>query len=265
MTQASIAINGVSGSNVDLPIATLVTLNNVGNGGESTFLWTILDQPSGTADALSSTTVQSPTFTPNKEGDYLIQVIVNQSLADEQRQRVVCGVKTLKTRQNIPAAGETTETGTRGTAVAVNSILRLVDNMRADPGILVVQLGATLAANTVCRFTDTAVIKSGLPGQETLPVVTQALATQSYITTEELALVIAAVDGGALTSGKLAYVKVFGPVYGLTIASAVDEDPIYVSDTGTLSRTVGTNTRRVGKLMRVSAGVSDLFFKGLTP
>ena len=55
MTQALITVNAVAGSNTDLPINTLVQLNNTGNGGEITYAWSILDQPPGTADALSST------------------------------------------------------------------------------------------------------------------------------------------------------------------------------------------------------------------
>jgi len=265
MVQALITVNSVAGSNTDLAINTSVQLNNTNNGGESTFAWQILDQPVGTTDSLSNAALQNPTFTPKKEGTYLIELVVNASLASEARNRVVCRVRQLKTRTQVPAAGETTESGSRGHAAAVEEILKLVDTIRADPGVLVIQLGYNATAKDVVRFTDSAVIKSGLPGQETVPVATLALATQAYVLTEELGLVMSAVDGGALSSGKLAYVRMLGLQTGCTIASVVDEDPIYVSDTGGLSRTVGTNTRRVGKAVSASAGVAAVFFRGFGP
>ena len=64
MPQALITVNAVVGSNDDLPIDTLVTLANDNVGGETTYLWEIVDQPVGTADTLSSTSAPSVTFTP---------------------------------------------------------------------------------------------------------------------------------------------------------------------------------------------------------
>lgn len=265
MTQALITVNGVAASNTDLPINTLVQLDNTNNGGETTYKWTILDQPPGTADTLSSTTIKNPTFTPNKEGSYLIQEIVNEGLSDEQIGYRVCAVRQLKTRTRVPAAGETTQADTNdGWAAHVNESLRLLDSLRADPGIIVAQLGYGATAQDVVRFTGVATIKAGLPGEEKVPVVTQALATNAYVLTEELGLVIAAVDGGALTNGKLAYVRVFGMVTNATsaaLAGAADEAAVYVSDTGTLDDVVGTNTRRVGKVIDATGSLT-VYFKG---
>ena len=64
MPSANISINGVDGSNADLPINVLVQLGNQNTGGEVTFNWTIVDQPPGLDDMLSSATLQNPTFTP---------------------------------------------------------------------------------------------------------------------------------------------------------------------------------------------------------
>ncbi len=265
MTQALITVNAVAGSNTDLPINTLVQLNNTGNGGESTYAWSILDQPPGTTDVLSSASIVNPTFTPRKEGTYLIQVIVNLALGDQQTNRVVCSVRQLKTRTRVPAAGESTEADAAdGYALSANELLRLIDTMRADPGVLVAQLGYAAAAQDVVRFTGIATLKSGLPGQEVVPLVTKGLATAAAITTEELGLVLAAVDGGALSNGKLAFIRVFGlvaPATSAALVGAADEAAVYVSDTGVLDDVAGTNSRRCGKVVD-NTGTISVYFKG---
>jgi len=264
MTQALITVNAVAGSNTDLPINTLVQLNNTGTGGETTYAWTILDQPAGTTDALSSGTIQNPTFTPNKEGTYLIQVVVNAALADEKTNRVVCVVRQLKTRIRVPAAGETTEADvSRGHATDANAALRLIDTMRADPGIVVAQLGYGAVAKEVVYFNGIAVIKSGLPGQETVPVV--ALATSvgpvpADAATATFGMVLSAVDGGALTIGKLAYVRLFGLVLAVTVGGApADETVVYLGAAGALN-TAGS--RVLGRIID-NATPSSVWFKGI--
>ena len=109
MPAAQISINGVPGSNADLPINTLVQLNNVGIGGEVTYAWSILDQPIGAADALSNPAIVNPTITLKKEGSYLIRLVVNAGLASEKIDTRVAAVKHLKTRLRVPAAGEKLE------------------------------------------------------------------------------------------------------------------------------------------------------------
>jgi hypothetical protein len=262
MTQALVTLNAVPGSNTDLPIAVLVQLNNTGNGGEITYAWSILDQPVGTADALSSLTIQNPTFTPNKEGSYLIQLVVNASLADEQIKRVVAAVKQLKTRTRVPAAGETTEADAAdGYAADANVSLRLLDTMRADPGIMVAQLGYGAVVNEIVYFQGTATIKSGLPGQEFVPIVLlAALATPTDVATAELGAVLGAVDGGALTSGKLAYIRTFGLMRNIPVTAAA-LGSVYLAALGAFTMTAG---RRVGRVtVVVSANVADVMFNGI--
>lgn len=264
MTQALISCDAVDGSKLDTTIASLVQLDTTNNGGELTYLWSIVDQPAGTADALSSAVIKNPTITVNKEGHYLIQLIVNQGYADEVSDTVIIEVKQLKTRISIPAANETTEkSSTRGTALDVNAALQLVDTMRADPGIVVAQLANTLAALTVVHFTASATIKSGLPGQEKVPVVDTALATQNYIQQSPCGILLSAVDGGALTAGKLVYVRLFGMLTSVALPSITTADRIYVSDTGTLSRTAGSKTRQIGTALNGSGGTGDIYINGL--
>lgn len=264
MTQASISVNTVVGSNTDLPINTLVQLNNVGNGGETTYAWTILDQPPGTTDSLSSSTVQNPTFTPKKEGSYLIQLVVNASLSDEQTNRVVCAVRQLKTRIRVPAAGETTEADSNdGYAADANDALRLVDTARADPGVVVAQLGYAATAKQVVYFNGIATIKSTLPGQEVVPVVALASSTgpvPADASRAVLGMVLAAVDGGALSSGKLAYVRLYGLVLAVTVGgSPADETEVFLGVAGAIST---SGTRSVGRIID-NTTPSAIYFNGM--
>jgi len=264
MTQALITVNAVAGSNTDLPINVLVQLNNTGNGGEITYAWSILDQPPGTADALSSGTIQNPTFTPKKEGSYLVQLAVNASLADEQINRVVCAVKQLKTRTRVPAAGETTESDSAdGYAADANASLRLIDTMRADPGIVVAQLGYAATAQQIVYFNGIATIKSTLPGQEVVPVVALASSTgpvPADASRAVLGMVIAAVDGGALSSGKLAYIRLFGLALAVAVGGApADETEVFLGVAGAFN-TAGT--RSVGRIVD-NTTPSAIYFNGM--
>ncbi|MBX3276253.1 MAG: hypothetical protein KF729_38730 [Sandaracinaceae bacterium] len=265
MPQAQITVNGTPGSNLDLPINTDVLLNNAGTGGELTYNWTILDQPPGAADGLTSTTVQDPTLTPRKENTYLIRLVVNQGLASEVSDQVVIVVQDLKTRTRIPAALEKDEAGATGWAKpnGVDTLLALAQRRAADPGVMVGEATASLAPGAVVRFPGVATLKSGLPGQETVPTVSPALAAESAEVDHVLGCVIGAVDGGTISSGTLVVVRLFGLVEGLDLGSPAVGDPVYVSDTGTIATTAGTALRRVGVVVANGAGATDaVYFTG---
>lgn len=205
MTQALIQINGTTGSNDNLPIGVLVQLNNLGNGGELTYLWSLLDIPAGSTAVLSSTSVQNPTFTPDVEGTYLIQVIVNESLSSQESDEAIVGIRYLKSNQRAPAAGEEVEDGSAGWKPAVNAQLAELDNVQAGLTRVVAQSYSGAAAGDVVIFTGTQVIKSGLPGQETIPLVAKALATVGQV----MGIIEASVTGGS-TSDALVYVRISG-------------------------------------------------------
>ncbi len=263
MPQALITIGGVPGSDEDLPINIVVQLDNVNIGGEITFLWTITDQPEGAADALSSTTIQNPVFTPKKEGTYRIRLEVNKGLADEKIDTVIARILQLKTREGIPAADETTDAGSKGWKIRLNAWLRLVDDMRADPGRGVARAEAVLAVGNVVHATDAFTIKSGLPGAEDIVVVNKLLATSPDVLSHPLGIVEGAVDGGAIGIGSLIFVRWSGLFQGVAIAAVVDNEAIFVSDNALLDRVAGTNSRQVGFVAAVpSAGVADVFFDG---
>lgn len=267
MPQASITINAVAGSDVDLPINTIVQLDNQNIGGELSYAWEILDQPPGAVDSLSSAVLQNPTFTPRKEGSYLIRLVVNAGLVTEQSQTVVASVVQLKTLERIPAAGEVLEADTAdGWATSMNSLLRRVDSLLSDPGIIVGvnASGGALTRGQVVRATASSIIKSGLPGQETVPGFSLALATTLAQIDELLCVVEGGVDGaGSVANLGLVKVRYIGRLAAQTPGGvAAVGDTVYLSDTGGLSLTVGTIRRRVGSAM--SAGATfDVWFNGV--
>jgi hypothetical protein len=267
MPQAKISINSVVGSNIALPLNTLVQLDNVNSGGETTYTWSILDQPPGTVNALSSISAQNPSFTPTKEGTYLIRLVVNQGQVTEQEDRVVAAVLQLKTLERIPAAGETTEGDTAdGWATSTNSYLRRIDALLSDPGIFVGvnASGGTLARGDVLRATASSVIKSGLPGQETVPGFSKALANLLANIDEPLVVCEGTVAGGSsVANGALMRVRFLGRFAANTGGgTAVVGAPVFVSDTGTLSLAAGTVLRKVGSAM--TAGTTyDVWFAGM--
>lgn len=250
MTRALITINSVTGPSLNASINTSVQLGNSGNGGEATYLWSITDQPPGTADALSSTSSASPTFTPKKEGTYLLSLIVNSSLVDEARGTQIVAVRQFKTGIRIPAAGEVAEAGARGHAQHVNEILQLVDKMRADPFMLVGVASGALTKNDVAHVTGVSTIKGGLPGQEQLPTAAKALATASTISSEPLFVVVGAVDGSSnsVANGGLVLLRAYGVQLATGLSGSAGA-PVYVSDAGVLSLSPGTFQRRLGALV----------------
>lgn len=267
MPQAKITVNASVGSNTALPLNTLVALDNLNTGGELTYNWSILDQPPGAADNLSAPTAQNPFFTPKKEGTYLLRLIVNQGLVSEQEDRVVCGVLQLKTLQRIPAAGETTEADSAdGWATANNAMLRSMDALLSDPGIFVGvnASGGTLTRGDVLKAVASSTIKATLPGQEIVPGMAKALATLTANVDEPLVVCEGTVAGASsVPNGALMKMRFLGRYAGATSgAPAAVGDPVYVSDTGTLSLTEGTIRRKVGSAM--TAGTTyDVWFAGV--
>lgn len=207
MTRAIIKVNGVDGSNDNLPINTLVNLSNDGNGGETTYLWSIVDKPAGSLSSLSSTTIQSPTITPDSEGTYELSLIVNQGLSDQASTTAIIAVRQLKSGLRIPAATETIEDGPLGWKPAVNAVLQQTDKSQADSNRIVCQSYAGAAQGDVVLMSGTFVLKSGLPGQETIPLIAKALAT----TGQAVGIIEAPVTGVSLSS-TLVYVRFVGLV-----------------------------------------------------
>lgn len=262
MPQARILVNTVAGSNDDLPINTSVALANDNVGGETTYLWAIVSQPAGAADALTSTTASASSFTPLKEGSYLLRLTVNGSLIDT----VIVAVRHLKTRVRIPAAGETDEVdASGGWSLAADIILDLAEDTYSDPGRAVGLAGAGLTVGAVVHMTTTGIIKSGLPGQEVLPTWSVATAATSAACRGTLALVLGKVGGGAISAADLINLRTGGLAQGLSIggAPAVGAE-VYLDDAGALNTTPGTVRRLLGVIVS-GAGPYTVDWNGGAP
>lgn len=256
---ASIKVNGVAGSNTDLPIATAVALANSSNTGVVTWLWELVSQPPGALDTLTTPTASSCAITLRKEGSYLVQLTVNKGEPDESVNRVVLAVRELKTRVRYPATAETTEVGAAGWASDVHAMLAVLARVASDPGLCVVVAAEALSAGDVVFPSDTATLKAGLPGEEVVPKVSKALASTAANVAGALGVVVGSVaGGGSVALEGLAIVRTQGLVRNLAGAPAVG-DYVYVSDTAQLSLTVGTNARAVGTVARSDGGAFDVF------
>lgn len=260
MPQAQITINGTPGSNDDLPVNTLVQLGNIGIGGEATYTWIILDQPDGAADVLSDPTIANPTFTPKKEGTYLLELIVNQGTGTEVRDQRIAGIRQLLSRGRVMAAGESVEEDpTIGWKAAGDDWLQKIDGLLADPGVFVCVAGVGgLAFGDVLMPNGKATILAGLPGEKVVPVVNKAPANVAANVNSTLLVLVSGVDG-SLTPGNGALVRCRfqGPMYGIASAAApAPGDLVYAGDTARPILVPGTTNRKIGRVLAAAAGVS---------
>lgn len=270
MPQARILINSSPTSNDDVAINVLVQLDNQSLGDETTYTWALLDQPPGTTDALSSTTIKNPSFTPKKEGTYLIKVTIDLGLATEQSDTKIVAVRQVKTRERIPAAGETTQDDSSdGWATAMNSLLRRIDALLTDPGIIVGVAGGTgLSRGSILKAQGGYTIKSGLPGQETVPQFTLSTA----LTLGSVDELLCAMEGDVSTGGTpslnaLCKARYIGRLSNVLVSGGAGGSPgdiIYLDDTGRPSRTQGTIRRQIGSIMTdLTGGYYDIWFDGV--
>lgn len=264
-TQALIRVNGSDGSNDDLPINSSVTLANHGLGGESTWTWQILYQPAGTADVLSSTSVAAPTFVPKKEGCYLVQLVVDQGLATEKTDTAIVGIRQLKSRQRLPAAGEKLEDGSSlGWEPAPNGALRYHDDLLAKGGIMVGAAGgAGLVPGNVLFASGVTVLKASLPGQESIPTLSLAHANVAGEYAGTLFVLEAGVNG-SLTPGSEDLIRArslgwYGPITG---GGSALKAAVYLSDGGLIALSAGSNSRKIGTVIRAGTGDFDVMFDG---
>jgi hypothetical protein len=115
----------------NLVLSLPVTVLNQSNSGVTSWLWSIVDRPTGSSATLVSPTSSTTTFTPDIDGTYLIKLILNSGAATNQ---VGAAVKTANYNYRIPAATETIEFDiNRGWATAVDKAFQLIDNGYVPP------------------------------------------------------------------------------------------------------------------------------------
>jgi hypothetical protein len=75
-----------AGADQNVPTKTLTTLNGIAssdtNGDALTYKWSFTSMPTGSLVSLSNPTTASPTFTPDIDGTYIAQLIVNDGTVD---------------------------------------------------------------------------------------------------------------------------------------------------------------------------------------
>ena len=262
MPQALITVNGVAGSNDNVPIDVLVQLNNQNIGGESTFAWTLLDQPDGTAVSLSNANIQNPTFTPTKEGTYLLQLVVNNGMSTQSTNTAIVGVRQLKSNLRVPAAGETTQdSSTVGYKESVNPSLLALDKVQADANLIVCMCNASCALGMAVQFGGLQTIKSGLPGQTNVPLVSPLAASGTIASGVSFGIVEAPVVPGGAIPSNLCYVRVIGPCANTVAGSPSVGAPVYVNATSSMPQTSAT-ARQIGYVVAVSGGSFTFFADG---
>jgi len=76
----------VSSGQIINPTGTEITFSAAGStdpdGNDLTYSWTLTSKPTGSTAALSNLTATSPTLTPDKPGDYLVKLVVNDGTVD---------------------------------------------------------------------------------------------------------------------------------------------------------------------------------------
>lgn len=268
MVQALIRMNGVSGSNppngTPLVLGASVVLTNLGTGGELTYLWELLDKPEGSLSSIASASSANTSFTPDVEGTYLVKLSVNRTLPTERTDTQIASVAQIRTGQRIPAAGETIQSDSvRGWALAVNRLLKLVDSMRADPGIFVASVQETITRGQVAYVSELTTLNSGLPEEALIASMKKARANTYSEINGPLYIAESDVGGGSSIGttelGKFRSKGVFGPLSG----SPTLGDPVYLSDAAGVSLTAGTIACQVGKVCHVSGGNYYILFDGV--
>lgn len=271
-----IVINGGIPGQADVNISLNAVVSLTSSVSAATYEWVIVSQPEGAPqvnldpyEITNPIVSTSPTCSliPTKEGSYLIRLTLNAGEPDESVATTICAVRELQTGNRIPAPQETTEVNSdEGWAPgAVTKILQRVTRL-SDSGIFVAQndSGGALVPGNVVHMNGMALLGVG-DNERYVPTVGKALATDLALVDGPLGVMVgnAAEDPGyiSVADGGLCRVMVMGglPAYAGAGTGGTAGDPIYVSNTGTLSLTAGDFVRQVGDVAKViSDGVYEI-------
>lgn len=257
MPAAQIKINGSDARFATVPIGVAVNLSNHDAGGETTYTWSIVDQPEGTGDSLSSTSVRDVAFTPTKEGSYEIQLTVNSLLV----QTAVVAVLDARTHERVPAATETVEAGSsQGWALAVKRILNRTLHASVDANLVVAVSPGSISAGTIVSLTGVSTINSGTQASFQAPGIVAALGTAAH--SNKLGVLIDGVVPGSIGAGALVLVRMFGLVPTSATGSPSVGATVFLSNTATPALTPGTVSRAIGYVVAASGGTYQWVIDG---
>lgn len=265
MPQADIEINAVASSNEDLPINTLVQFSNNDVGDETSYNWSIVSQPPGAPDALSSLVIENPTLTPLKEDTYLVRLVVDQGLPSESIDQKLFRVRRFKTDAALVAIGEAVA-GTQGAwGFPQNETLGKILNNIYGGSIIVAQAGGPITTGAAVQLDDTVIIKNGLPGQENVPRANLIDATDASILTKIVGIAIGKPSGDpTILVNDMVLVRLTGFLDLPNVGTPAIGDPVYINDSGVLALVQGTNLKKVGTVIDDTAGAWKAFLSTLT-
>ena len=116
-----------AGPNQTVTVTSLVHLNGSGSsdvdGNALTFAWSFVNRPSGSTATLSNSTAVMPTFTADALGDFVLQLIVNDSVVNSAPDTV-----TITTTNSAPTANAGPDQ-----TVAVGAAVHLNGTASSDP------------------------------------------------------------------------------------------------------------------------------------
>jgi hypothetical protein len=253
MARAKIQINGADATAANVAISSTVLLSNDDEGGELTYAWSITDQPEGTADVLSNAAIENPSFTPTKEGTYQIRLVVNALSGTEAIQTAAVSVLDTRTKERIPAAGETLETGSvKGWALALNRISARTLHASVDGNLQIAMTPGGISPGTMVKLSGISQVNVGTQAQFEAMTITQALGT--VLVSGRVGFLVDGVTPGDVGAGKLVIVRMFGISPVAPAGSPAVGDPVYLGNTGSPSLTPGTTPRVIGVVLSASGG-----------
>lgn len=253
MARALIKINGVDATAATVTIGSTVLLSNDDEGGELTYAWTIIDQPEGTADSLSSAVIESPSLVVTKEGTYELRLVVNALLGTQAIATATVSVLDTRTAERIPAATETVEAdAARGWAKSVNRILARTLKASTDGNLVIAQTPGSIGPGAIVSLTGLGTINPATQATFTTPKIAIALATVEH--RERLGVLIDGVTPGNTGANALVLVRFFGLVPFDGTGSPAVGDKVFLSNLGAPSLTAGTVSRTIGYVIASSGG-----------
>ena len=247
MPAAVIQFNGTTGSVQNLAIGTSVALSNLSNSGVSTWAWSFLFVPTGSSASIATPTASTASFTPDLEGTYLVQLVVNGGASIGETDAQCGAVLTQELGLRIPAGGETVQfSALYGWAVALNADLSTLEKDQRVNGNKTSGISSgTFGAGSVVYVNGQASLANG----DALPQVVAASASAVATCTGVFWALNASTGNGQkinLTRNAL----VASGVY--TSASSFG-NPIYWTNAGGLSLTPGSVTVIVGTVVTLAS------------